>query len=77
MFKIFSKKSKKQKVEISSKFKIGDYVDFHYKDDIYFGHVSNIYLDDKGLVSYDIDIAGQCPATIEQIEETKIIRIHK
>ena len=60
-----------------SKFKVNDYVDFFYKDDLYFGHISNIYLDSLGQVLYDIDIAGQCPATLSEIPESKIVRIHK
>ena len=61
----------------NSKFKINDYVDFYHKDDVYFGHISNIYLDEKGEVLYDIDIAGQCPATLREIKEEKVIRLHK
>lgn len=70
-------RKKKEQIQITSKFKINDYVDFFYKDDVYFGHVSNIYLDDNGLVLYDIDIAGQCPTTFTKIKEEKLIRIHK
>lgn len=62
--------------EISSKFKLNDYVDFFHKDDIYFGHISNIYLDENKHVIYDIDIAGQCPATLREIKEEKVVRIH-
>ena len=61
---------------INSKFKLNDYVDFFHSDDIYFGHISKIYLDDKGNVIYDIDIAGQCPATLVGIKEEKVVRIH-
>jgi hypothetical protein len=71
------KKKKIIDVEINSKFKLNDYVDFYHRDDVYFGHVSKIYLDDNGQVLYDIDIAGQCPATLSEIEEKKVIRIHK
>ena len=59
------------------KYKIDDYVDFFYKNDLYFGHISNIYLDENKQVLYDIDIAGQCPATLSEILESKVIRIHK
>lgn len=70
-------KKKKPEIVINSKFHMNDYVDFFYKDDVYFGHVSNIYLDDNGYVLYDIDIAGQCPTTFTNIKEEKLIRIHK
>lgn len=70
-------KKRKPKIQINSKFHINDYVDFFYKDDIYFGHISNIYLDDNSKVIYDIDIAGQCPTTFTHIEEEKVVRIHR
>ena len=72
----FKKKSNIIRV-INSKFKVGDYVDFFYKDDLYFGHISSIALDKNKQVIYDIDIAGQCPATLNGIEEEKVVRIHK
>ena len=74
---MFFRKKKKITIEIISKFKLNDFVDFHYNDDIYFGKISNIYLDGSGEVLYDIDIAGQCPATLTEISENKLIRIHK
>lgn len=70
-------KKRKPEIVINSKFQINDYVDFFYKDDIYFGHISNIYLEDNSKVIYDIDIAGQCPTTFTHIEEEKVVRIHK
>lgn len=73
---MFFKKKKKETVQINSKFKLNDFVDFYYKDDVYFGKISNVYLASGGEVLYDIDIAGQCPATLTEIEEEKVIRIH-
>ena len=74
---MFFKKKKKVVEQINSKFKLDDFVDFYYRDDIYFGKISNIYLASRGEVLYDIDIAGQCPATLSEISEEKVIRIHK
>ena len=74
---MFFKKKKKVVEQINSKFKLNDFVDFYHRDDIYFGKISNVYLDANGEVLYDIDIAGQCPATLSEIEEKKVIRIHK
>ena len=71
------KRKKNVNIEINSKFKLREYVDFYHNDDVYFGHISNIYLDSKNQVLYDIDIAGQCPATLTEIKEEKVIRIHK
>lgn len=73
---MFFKKKKKETVQINSKFKLNDFVDFYYRDDVYFGKISNVYLASGGEVLYDIDIAGQCPATLTEIEEEKVIRIH-
>lgn len=71
------RRNKKQVIEINSKYHVNEYVDFFYKDDLYFGHISNIYLEDNNEVIYDIDIAGQCPTTFTHINESKIVRIHK
>ncbi len=76
MFKLFKKQSKAVSLP-DSKFKMGEYVDFFHKDDLYFGHICNIYLDANGDVLYDIDIAGQCPATLSEIKEENVVRIHK
>ena len=73
---MFFRRKKKETVQIDSKFKLKDFVDFYHRDDVYFGKISNIYLDASGEVLYDIDIAGQCPATLIEIEEKKVIRIH-
>lgn len=62
---------------ISSKFHMKDYVDFHHRDDIYFGVISDIRLDANNEVIYDIDIAGQCPTTFTNIPEKIVIGIHK
>lgn len=77
MFAMCFKRKPKENIQINSKFKLGDYVDFYHKDEVYFGHVSKIYLDSDNIVNYDIDIAGQCPATLSEIKEEKVIRIHK
>ena len=74
---MFFKKKKKVIEPINSKFKLKDFVDFYYRDDVYFGSISNVYLASNGEVLYDIDIAGQCPATLTEINEKKVIRIHK
>ena len=73
----FRRKREKVVIEVLSKFRIDDFVDFYYRDDIYFGKVSKIYFDASDKIYYDIDIAGQCPATLTGIEEEKIIRIHE
>ena len=73
---IFARK-RKVTIKIISKFRVDDFVDFYYRDDIYFGKISNVYLASSGEVLYDIDIAGQCPATLTEISEKNVVRIHK
>ena len=73
----FFRKNHREILNISSKFHVGDFVDFWHRDDIYFGVVSNIEKTNTNGVTYDIDIAGQCPTTFTKIPEEKVVRIHK
>lgn len=73
----FFRKNRPQIPNIPTKFKVGDFVDFWHRDDVYFGLVSNISFDSDSNIFYDIDIAGQCPTTFSKIAEEKVIRIHK
>ena len=70
------KKQKETSPQFNHKFSNGDFVDFWWKDDVYFGKVSFVKLVDK-KVYYDIDIGGQCPETFKEISEENVIRIHK
>lgn len=73
----FFRKNQREISTISSKFHIGDFVDFWHRDDVYFGLVSNVEKSNGNSITYDIDIAGQCPTTFTKIPEEKVIRIHK
>ena len=73
----FFRKNRPQIPNIPTKFKVGDFVDFWHRDDVYFGSISNITFDSGNNIFYDIDIAGQCPTTFTNVEEAKVIRIHK
>ncbi len=73
----FFHKNHREIPNISSKFHVGDFVDFWHRDDVYFGIVSNVEKVSENSVTYDIDIAGQCPTTFTKITEEKVIRIHK
>ncbi|MCQ3035474.1 MAG: hypothetical protein MJ248_04610 [Bacilli bacterium] len=70
-------KKTKKNIEINSRFKLNDFVDFYHRDDIYFGSICDIYLNDRNEVIYDIQIAGQCPTVFKGVNESKVIRIHK
>lgn len=76
----FFKKKKKTVVQIDSKYKKGDYVNFRYKDELYFGWIWSIYyknIEGKPMIAYDIQIAGQCPTIVRGILEEKVIGIKK
>lgn len=73
----FFRKKPSEIPNISTKFHVGDFVDFWHRDDVYFGNVSDITFDRENNIFYDIDIAGQCPTTFTKIPEEKVIRIHK
>lgn len=74
----FFKKKKVVKVQIDSKFKKGDYVNFRHRDELYFGWIWLIYykhVDGKTEIAYDIQIAGQCPTVVKGVLEPQIIGI--
>lgn len=73
----FFRKNRREIPNIPTKFHVGDFVDFWHRDDVYFGDVSEININEKNEIFYDIDIAGQCPTTFTNISEEKVIRIHK
>ena len=62
-------RSNKATAEEGSKFKIGEFVHFRYRDELYFGYVNWIYTGNDGTKIYDIQVGGQCPAIIKGIRE--------
>ena len=66
---MFTRKKKKEVIEINSKFKVGDPVRFKYRGELTFGWVYTIKKGPSGSVIYDVQIGGQCPAIIYDIEE--------
>jgi hypothetical protein len=63
--------SKKAELEKDSKFKIGEFVHFRYRDELYFGYVEWIYTVGDSKI-YDIQVGGQCPAVIKGVKEENI-----
>ena len=61
--------SKKTELETNSTYKIGQFVHFRYRDELYFGYVNWIYTGNDGTKIYDIQVGGQCPAIIKGIRE--------
>lgn len=68
MIKLF----KRKKYPEQAKYKKGDYVNFRYRDDLYFGYIYEAKVD-GGEVLYVIQIAGQCPSFVRDYKERDII----
>ena len=52
---------KKRKQSNLAKYKIDDYVNFRYKNELYFGFIYESFIDKQNNITYTIQIAGQCP----------------
>lgn len=64
---------KKIKWEENAKYKKGDYVNFRYRGELFFGYVFECKKNTDGKIVYTIQIAGQCPALIENYREEDIL----
>ena len=64
---------KKKKYPEIAKYKDGDYVNFRYRNELYFGYIYDAKVDSENKVIYTIQIAGQCPALIYNYKEEDII----
>ena len=64
---------KKKKYPEKAKYKIGDYINFRYRNELYFGYIYEAQLDENDKVAYTIQIAGQCPGYIKNYKEENII----
>ena len=64
---------KKKKYPENAKYKLKDYVNFRYRNELYFGYIYDAMLDKNNKVIYTIQIAGQCPALIYNYKEEDII----
>ena len=66
--------AEKSSIEINTAYKMGQFVHFRFRDELYFGYVNWIYKNASGQTVYDIQVGGQCPAIIRGItEETMFI----
>ena len=68
-------KRKKKYPEIA-KYKENDYVNFRWRNELYFGYIYDAKIINNKVV-YTIQIAGQCPALIYDYEEENIIGLKK
>ena len=72
----FFKKKKKKDLKLHlAKYKLGDYVYFRYRDELYFGYIYMTYVDDNDKVTYTIQLGGQCPSFIQNYKEEDILGI--
>ena len=67
---LFKKKNKYPEI---AKYNKGDFVNFRYRDDLYFGYIFEAYLNKENKVIYTIQIGGQCPSFIYEYKEKDII----
>lgn len=63
---------KKKKIKPSGKFAIGEMVVFRYEGALTTGFVYALKAKEDGTAIYDIQLAGQCPAILYNIEESEL-----
>ena len=64
--------TQKSSIETNTTYKMGQFVHFRYRDELYFGYVNWIYRGTNNEILYDIQVGGQCPAIIKGIREDAI-----
>ena len=64
---------RKNKYPENAKYKKQDYVNFRYRDELFFGYIFDSKVDKDGKITYTIQVAGQCPYFIKDYLEENII----
>lgn len=67
---------KKKKYPDNAKYMLKDFVNFRYRNELYFGYIYEAK-EVNGKILYTIQIGGQCPAFIENYKEEDIIGLRK
>ena len=67
-------KKKKKVVITNNKYHIGEFVNFRYRNEVCPGVIYDVKLDKDGNVIYDVQVGGECPFVVNDVEE-KIIFI--
>lgn len=67
-------KKKKKVVITNNKYQVGQFVSFRYKGEVCPGVIYDIKLDKDDNVIYDVQVGGECPFIVNNVEE-KIIFI--
>lgn len=68
----FFKKKKEKIVVIGNKYKVNDFVHFKYRGEVAPGYIYDVRYGDVENIIYDIQIGGECPAIIKDVEEKDI-----
>ena len=66
-------KKRKPKYPENAKYKLGDFVNFRYRNELYFGYIFNASVTKDKKVTYTIQIGGQCPSFVYDYKEEDII----
>ena len=69
-------KKKAPKKVINSKYQLGLFVRFMYRDEMTYGNIYAIKEDEEGNILYDVQVGAQCPWIAENIKE-EAIKPHK
>lgn len=69
---MFFWKKKKYKYPEIAKYKLGDYVNFRYRNELLFGYIYEAKVVDNEVL-YTIQLGGQCPSFINDYKEKDII----
>lgn len=68
---------KKIKYPEQAKYKIRDFVNFRYQNELFFGYIYDAKIDENNKIRYTIQICGQCPYLIYDYKEEDIIGLKK
>ncbi len=63
---------RKKKIEIETKFKVGDPVRFRYRGELYFGWIYVVYPKNDEQTIYDVQVGGQCPMILKGFKEEEL-----
>lgn len=70
-------RKKKPKYPEIAKYKKGDFINFRYRNDLWFGYVWDAFVDTNQKITYTVQIGGQCPSFVYNIPEETILGIKK
>lgn len=70
----FFKKKKPKQVITNNKFQMGECIRFRCRGEMSPGIIYGMRLNNDGEVIYDVQIGGECPAIIYNVEEKAIIK---